>query len=334
MIDSYSVQLDESKTSCLLCPRKCIISSGEAGFCRIRINREGKIINEAYRLYSGVSFDPIEKKPLYHYYPGSTILSVGSVGCNMHCQWCQNCEISQTGITGSRELLKLSPNDLLKMAFRDSRNIGIAYTYNEPTINFETIIEVGPLFRQEGLKNVFVTNAFISDAVLMEYLKFADAFNVDVKVFDKKTHIKFTGATLEPILSNLIAIKTAGCHLELTYLLIPEVNDDVESFKEFINWINIKLGLDTVFHISRYFPRYNFSNPPTSHDLLEKFYAIAHEKLNFVYIGNYLMHESENTYCPACGELLIIRRGYSTEIIKGYNAGICTKCDSKVFVGN
>jgi pyruvate formate lyase activating enzyme len=333
MTDTFSVPLEEGKVKCLLCPHLCKIKNGEAGYCRIRRNKAGKIVNEAYRMYSGVSFDPIEKKPLYHFYPGSKILSVGSVGCNMRCQWCQNCEISQTGIEGSRQLVKLTPEDLLKMAREDSRNIGIAYTYNEPTINFESIIEVGELFHSVGLKNVFVSNAYINEEAPTEYLKFADAFNIDSKAFDKSIHQKYTGAKLEPILSNCIKIKKSGCHLELTFLLVPEVNDSVVSFVSFINWISIELGTDTILHISRYFPRYNFSKPATSPQLLEKFYTLASEKLQFVYPGNYNSEGQEATKCPSCGETVIVRRGYTAEIIQGSIGGNCWNCNTKVFVG-
>jgi pyruvate formate lyase activating enzyme len=333
MISGFAHKADGDKIQCTLCPRNCRLLSGETGFCHIRRNQDERIINEAYRLYSGISFDPIEKKPLYHFYPGSTILSAGTVGCNMHCQWCQNCEISQTGVKHSRSLTYLEPADLLNMAAKDAKNIGIAYTYNEPTINFESIIETGPLFRNAGYKNVFVTNGYISQEALKEYLQFADAFNVDIKSFNQKIHVKFTGAALKPVLDTCISIRKADCHLELTYLIIPGVNDGIADFSLFLKWVSSELGTSTILHLSRYFPRYKFTSPTTSVQLMQEFYSHAREQFFFTYPGNLIIPGTEDTFCPSCGELLIKRSGYSAVTADGVKDGKCRKCSLKVFTG-
>lgn len=332
MIARYFEQLSEEKVKCLLCPRNCIIKNGETGNCRIRRNIGGSLTAEAYNLFSSVSFDPIEKKPLYHYFPGRTILSVGSVGCNLHCQWCQNCEISQSGVMEYDRLISYTPEKLLELAKRDSQNIGIAYTYNEPTINFESNIEIAELFKKNELKNVLVTNGYISREPLAEYLEYIDAFNIDIKAFDNDIHIKYTGAKLKPVLDNSITIKESGKHLELTCLIVPGVSDNNDKFEKLVGWISTELGRNIPLHISRYFPRYRYSAGATPESKLEEFCTIAASKLDFVYAGN--MHSAifENTICPVCKATVIRRKGYYAQILADKYDGKCTVCGAKIFV--
>ena len=331
MTVKYFQQLSDEKVKCGICPQNCVLKPGNVGSCKVRRNVAGEIQNETYQLYSGISYDPIEKKPLYHFYPGSIILSVGSVGCNMHCQWCQNCEISQQGIEGSSKLVKYTPENLLHVALQKDNNIGIAYTYNEPGINFETVIEVSELFMQNDLKNVMVTNGYVSKEPISEYLKTIDAFNVDIKAFEESAHHKYTGAKLKPVLENLILIKTAEKHLELTFLIVPGVNDNPRHFKKFIKWMSSELGMDVPLHISRYFPRYKYDNSPTSESVLEKFCNMASEKLNYVYAGNISLKNFEQTLCPSCHSVVIWRRGYYAKIEEHSKGGRCGNCGTKIF---
>lgn len=332
MIQHYFEILGDKKVKCTLCPRNCILKDGVAGYCRIRRNRGGTIINESYRLYSGISFDPIEKKPLYHFFPGRTILSVGSVGCNMRCRWCQNFEISQTCVAETSRLVYYTPDQLLELALRDSNNIGIAFTYNEPTINIESIIEAAENFKLSGLKTVLVTNGYVSPKPLKEYLDLIDAFNVDVKAFDEPTHIKYTGAKLQPVMDNLIEIKKSGKHLELTCLIVPGISDNNTKFQSFISWIVDNLGDDIPLHLSRYYPKYKLETAATSENLIVEFCTHASAKLKFVYAGNVHSLNFENTKCPQCQTLIIQRNGYYSKVLNHIKDGKCSVCGSKIFV--
>jgi pyruvate formate lyase activating enzyme len=333
MATSYFEKLSGKNVVCHLCPRECELKRGATGYCRVRTNIDGELVNEAQRLFSGIGFDPVEKKPLYHFYPGKAILSVGGIGCNMHCQWCQNCEISQAGISGSERLASYTPQQLLDLATRNDQNIGIAFTYNEPTINFETYIEIAELFKRNNYKCVLVTNGYISKEPLAEYLKYIDAFNVDVKAFDADIHKRYTGARLEPILENLETILHSGKHLELTYLIVPGVNSDIAVFCEFIEWVASHLGAIVPLHISRYFPRYKFTAEATPESVLEEFCLAARKKLDYVYAGNTHLSDFENTICPTCKTLIVKRRGFYSQIEEQSTNGNCSVCGTKIFRG-
>lgn len=329
----YSV-LEGGKVHCRLCPHSCKLGEGMAGICRIRRNIGGKLIAEGYETYSAISFDPIEKKPLYHFYPGTEILSVGGLGCNMRCKWCQNCEISQSGVETRVNKKQMTARQLLQLAGSRNKNIGIAYTYNEPTIAFESNIQVARLFRKEGYKNVLVSNGYLSEIPLNEYLKYIDAVNLDIKAFNPITHLQFTGARLEPVLKNAVKIFKAGIHLELTYLVVSSVNDDETEFRDFIKWMVKELGNETPLHISRYFPRHEFNVEATNPATLKSFVKIAQEYLDYIYLGNYISQEYEHTICAECKELIIEREGYHVRVSPLSGDGNCNNCGQKVFVAD
>lgn len=324
-------KLENNKVQCFLCPHNCIIAEGRRGVCKVRRNNNGELIAETYQKYSAVGFDPIEKKPLYHFHPGKEILSLGSVGCNMSCKWCQNCEISQVGVDGSRELIELSSEKVIQMAMQRPNNIGLAFTYNEPGISYETVIETASLSKKNNLKNVLVSNGYIGEKALSNYLEIIDAFNIDIKAFENDIYKQYTNAPLQPVLNNLKKINKKGRHLELTYLLVPGVNDNFKKFGELINWIYENLGPETVLHISRYFPRFKFSVRATPTNIIEKFADLAAQKLYFVYAGNYSSTKYSHTYCPHCSTIVIQRMGYSTSIV-GETDGNCPQCNRAVFV--
>jgi pyruvate formate lyase activating enzyme len=325
-------KLENESIKCFLCPHECIIQSGKRGICRVRSNVKGILMAESFQLYSAIHFDPIEKKPLYHFYPGREILSVGSVGCNLRCEWCQNCDISQNGINDGKGLVTISPERLCEMALDYANNIGIAYTYNEPSISYESIILTADLFKEKGLKNIMVTNGYFGIQAREEYIQLMDAFNVDVKAFSDIILKKYTGSTLQPVLDTIKKAKIAGKHVELTYLVIPEINDDEKQFSDFIRWILNETGKETVLHISKYFPRFKMIKPPTQTEKLNLLAQFAGENLDFVYLGNTNSDEYCHTKCPKCNLTLLTRAGYRTEKNRDCKQGVCPNCKTKIFV--
>jgi pyruvate formate lyase activating enzyme len=329
----FYIKLENLDVKCELCPHNCILENGKIGNCKVRKNVNGTLLSENYGKLSGYHLDPIEKKPLYHFYPGKMILSVGSFGCNMHCKFCQNYEISQCDANINRSL-ELSPDSVVNDALRKKDNIGIAYTYNEPLVFYEFMKDSALLAKQYELKNVMVSNAYFNPAPLEKLIVFIDAFSIDLKAFTDEFYTKYTFSGIEAVKDSLIKIRKSGKHLEITNLVIPELNDDTEKFREMIYWIKNELGKETILHLSRYFPRYKMKIPPTSEKKLEEFYDIANESLDYVYIGNMTGNKGQNTYCPSCKELLISRSGYQIKI-EGLNAdGSCEKCKTKIIENN
>jgi pyruvate formate lyase activating enzyme len=324
-------KLEIGSVRCNLCPQFCIINKGKRGNCHVRYNYDEKLYSENFGSLTALNTDPIEKKPLYHFYPGSSIFSIGSAGCNLHCRFCQNFEISQSSV---QELMpkQFRTNDIVETAKRKRGNIGIAYTYNEPTVFFEFMFETAQLASNNGLKNVMVSNGFINPAPLELLIGFMDAFNIDLKSFSDKFYHDVVGGKLLPILENLKFIRKKMKHLEVTHLLVPGLNDSISEFSEMIKWISCELGQETVLHISRYFPRYRYSSPPTSEEKLIEFYNSAKEKLSFVYLGNIAGSTGHDTICPACSEIVIKRQGYYTDISGLDGKGNCISCGKSIAV--
>jgi len=325
----FYTKLSDNQVKCELCPHYCIISDGNLGNCKVRKNVNGTLMTENYGKLSGYHIDPVEKKPLYHYYPGKFILSVGSFGCNMHCKFCQNYVISQCG-SDIGQSLDLSPDSVLNDALRKNNNIGIAYTYNEPLVYYEFMRDTALLTRQYKLKNVMVSNGYFNPEPLEKLLIFIDAFSIDLKAFTNDFYKKYTSSEIAEVKAGLVKIRESGKHLEITNLVIPKLNDDADTFREMIQWIKNELGKETILHLSRYFPRYKMELPPTPETKLNEFYQIASEALDFVYVGNIPDGNGQNTYCPKCGELLIRRNGYDVEIKNLSKDGKCVKCHTKV----
>lgn len=315
---------------CTLCPHHCVIRDGNSGICRVRRNEKGILIADSYGRIAAIHMDPIEKKPLYHFFPGQNILSLGSVGCNMRCGCCQNWQISQVSISQYDFEKTYTPHEIIEMASRQEQNLGIAYTYNEPSVWFEFMRDTARLASLKGLKNVMVSNGYIDEEPLQELLLYIDAFNIDLKAFTGEFYIRQTGATLPPVLQAIKTIRRAGRHLELTYLVIPTLNDRENEFREMTAWISGELGPDTVLHLSRYHPMYKMNIEPTSSGNLEYLYGIAREKLHYVYIGNVQTRESQDTFCGNCKARVIVRSGYQTEIISLGMKGECTHCGNSI----
>ena len=307
-------KLDNNKVECQLCPHECILEDGKLGICGVRRNHDGILVNETYERVAAIHYDPIEKKPLYHFYPGSVILSIGGIGCNLSCAFCQNCDISQTDVDSYSWFRHYSVEEIVNMANDRPENIGLSFTYNEPTIHYEFMFDIAKAARARGMKTTMVSNGYINPEPLKQLLRYMDAFNIDLKAFDNKFYRIHTKATLEPVLNTLKMIREYNRHLEITNLIIPTLNDDPDQFRKMINWICNELGESTVLHLSRYFPHYKMTIPSTPVSTLEKCYEIAREKLHYVYVGNVAGTKGQQTLCPECGNLLIDRLGYSTRI--------------------
>lgn len=316
---SYCEELDRSRVRCLLCPANCLLSEGKVGICRSRYNRNGKLICDNFGELVTVAFDPIEKKPLYHFHPGSIIFSTGANGCNFKCRNCQNWEISQTKVPTRY----IAPADIVELAGRRD-SIGIAYTYSEPLIWFEYIMQAGRLVHEAGLKNVLVSNGYINPEPLEELLMIIDAANIDLKALDPGFYKRVCKGQLEPVLHTIRRFHERGTHLEITNLVIPGLNDGDEDFERLTDFV-AGLSPRIPLHFSAYFPTYRMKHPPTSLDTLLKASEIASRKLEYVYLGNVNVPEKSNTYCPGCSAVLIRRSGYSVEL-HGLAHGKCLEC--------
>ncbi len=329
---SYYVALKDQKVRCELCPHNCIIKEGKLGICGVRKNTSGKLYSLNYGVVTGLGFDPIEKKPLYHYYPGRNILSLGSLGCNMKCFFCQNWQISQVNEGDLPRNPTHQPQDIVQMATNRSDNLGVAYTYNEPAIYYEFMLDIARAIKKQGLKNVMVTNGYIHQKPLAELLPYMDAFSVDLKGFTEEFYRKHTASGLQPIVEAIEQISRSGAFMELTNLVIPGLNDQIGKYEEMLSWIRDHIGEKTVLHISRYYPSYKSSIGPTSVSKLKELYTLATQYLDYVYLGNVMLEAGSNTYCDGCGQLLVKRNGYYTRTPGLDESGSCTQCGNKVFI--
>lgn len=328
----YYIKLEDNKVQCVLCPHNCILNEGKVGKCLVRRNEYGELVSETYGQLSALSFDPIEKKPLYHFYPGREIFSIGSIGCNMKCNYCQNWEISQNSIESfGRNVQHYLPEELVRLAANRRNNIGIAYTYNEPTVFFEYMTEVAQLAREKSLRNVMVTNGFINPDPLNELMDCMDAFSVDLKAFTEIFYKDITKSRIEPVLEALRIIAKNGKHLEITNLVIPTLNDNAEVFETMVSWVSKEISNDLVLHLSRYYPTYHSSIEPTPIQTLIKLEKIARKYLKYVYLGNVAMSGGNNTNCPYCNALVVERNGYDVSTDGIGLAGECLSCGHKIF---
>lgn len=321
---------DDAILRCLLCPHKCLLKDGQTGICQARINQNGILYSLNYGVITSQALDPIEKKPLYHFHPGRKIFSIGSFGCNLSCKFCQNHEISQEGIKAFGRLDPLMPCEIVEKASRIEGNIGIAYTYNEPVISIEFILETAHLAKRRGLHNVMVSNGYINPSPLQRLLPLIDAWNIDLKAFNDDFYKRLAGGSLQPVLDTLKKIQKAGNHLEITYLVVPGENDNEDDFSRMVSWLKEELSSDTILHISRYFPQYKHHAPPTPPETLQNLYHIARKYLYWVYMGNIQMSLGNESHCPKCGSLLVRRSGYFIDIAELDEKGDCKVCGEKL----
>jgi pyruvate formate lyase activating enzyme len=318
------------KVQCELCPKRCLISPGQSGECRVRINIDGILRTVVYGYPCSIHVDPVEKKPLFHFLPGSRILSIATVGCNLHCKNCQNWEISQANPEDSTAF-PCSPQRLIALT-KEANCPSLAYTYTDPIIYYEYTYDSAKLAKQAGIRNVLVTAGYINEEPWTRLLQYVDAANIDLKALSDEFYRDVCSATLKPVQDALIIAKASGVLVEVTNLIIPTLNDKPEQIRDLCRWLKVNLGGETPLHFSRFFPRYKMRHlPPTSAETLDVAREIAMEEgLQYVYIGNILSKEGQNTYCPECKKLLIERTGY-TILQNLIRAGRCPDCKKEIY---
>ena len=331
MFESYLYKkLGNKKTQCLTCAHQCVIAENNFGICGVRKNIDGKLYAVNYGRAVALNIDPIEKKPLFHFLPGTLSVSFATAGCNFRCDNCQNWQISQ-GPKINKDFKdwgeKVSPAEIVKIA-KNNNCPSIAYTYTEPTIFLEYALDTMKLAKKEGVKNVWVSNGFMSSEALKMIAPYLDAINVDLKSFDNGFYQKHLGGRVEPVLENLKAIKKLGIWLEVTTLIIPTLSDDLKMLEKIACFISKELGNDTPWHISAFSGLISWKLqrfPDTSVDIIHKAYEIGKKAgLKYVYAGNVPGNSAENTYCPKCGEIMIKRIGYQVERFD--REGKCKEC--------
>ncbi|MBI5641558.1 MAG: AmmeMemoRadiSam system radical SAM enzyme [Nitrospirae bacterium] len=300
----------KKKVQCDLCPTECVLEEYQVGGCRTRINRGGVLYSLVYGKPCAVAVDPIEKKPFFHFLPGTTAFSIATAGCVLGCKFCQNWQISQAR-PEETDNYDLPPDEVVRRAmFYSCRSI--TYTYTEPTVFFEYMYDTAQIARDRKVKNTMHTCGYIKERPLREVSKYMDAADVDLKAFSEDFYSRICGGRLRPVLDSLTVLKDEGVWIEITNLVIPTLNDDMKTIKEMCRWIVKNLGADVPLHLSRFFPHYRLNNlPPTPPETLQDARKTAMEAgLKYVYIGN-VRSDAENTCCPKCRRILIGRAGYA-----------------------
>ena len=326
-VSPYFTPLEGGEIQCDLCPRHCRVPKGKRGSCRVRENRDGKYYSLVYGAPCAVHVDPIEKKPFFHVLPATHSFSLATAGCNLQCKFCQNWEISQAS---PEEVYSYDvPPDLAVKKAKEMGARSIAYTYVEPTIFYEYMLDIGLLAKKAGLLNVCHSNGFINPEPLRNLCKVMDAANIDLKGFTEMFYRDLCNGELSPVLETLKMLKKEKVHIEITNLIIPSMNDEMSVVREMCLWVKKELGPDTPIHFSRFYPLYKLrSLPPTPVSTLDKARAVALSAgLEYVYVGNIPGHEGEHTFCPKCKKRVIQRTGYMVgeTHLKGGKCGYCGK---------
>ncbi len=324
-------QLEGKKVKCQICPKHCVVGEGERGFCGNKENRGGKYYTLVYGKAAALNIDPIEKKPLFHFLPGSRAFSIGTAGCNFDCKNCQNWEISQVRPEQIDHPITLPPETIVSKAPEYGAEV-IAYTYNEPTVFYEYMHDTAKLARRHGLRSVMISNGYMNREPMLKLAPYLDAVKVDLKGFTDEFYRKYALGTLEPVKETIKRVKALGKWLEIVCLVLPGLSDDLDRIAEMADWINRAVGPEVPVHFSRFGPAYRMKKlPPTPVSTLEKCRAVARRQgLKYVYIGNVPGHSAENTYCASCGKIVIKRYGY--EILERHIKpnGACAFCGNKI----
>ncbi len=307
----YYRKREEERVECELCPRKCTIADRERGYCGVRENRGGAYYTLVHSRVCALNVDPIEKKPLFHYLPGTKAYSLATAGCNVECKFCQNWQISQYR-PEQIESIKLTPEDVARDA-RMSGSKTIAFTYSEPVVFYEYMYDIARSAREEGIKSVMISNGYIQEKPLTELCQYLNAVKIDLKGFTEKFYQDICNGELKPVLTTLQTLKKAGIWFEIVMLVIPTLNDGEKEIEEMCVWIKENLGADVPVHFTRFHPTYKIKNlPPTPVKTLEMARKVALDSgIHFPYVGNVPGHAGENTYCPHCQRIVIGRAGFS-----------------------
>lgn len=326
---SFFKTIGDGKVRCHLCPHYCKIPNGGLGICKVRKNIDGELFSLNSDRIIAVSSDPIEKKPLYHFLPSSISYSIAAMGCNFSCDFCQNHTISMVNSEDDIKGMNISAEEIITGAVQSGAR-SIAYTYTEPTIYFELMEKIIKKAKSENIKNIMVSNGFMSDELIDVLIKDIDALNIDIKAYSEKFYKKYCKGSLAPVLNTVKRFKKAGIHIELTTLLINGLNDNEEEIKRLIEFI-LNLDEDIPWHISRFFPTYKMSDySPTDIDTIYKVAELGYKMgLKYIYAGNIADNSYSDTICPDCKSTLIKRSGYFTELI-GLNSGKCLNCEKKI----
>ncbi len=311
---------------CQLCPHHCRLEKLATGLCGVRRNIDGALYTLNYGEITACGLDPVEKKPLYHFYPSRQIYSAGTFGCNFRCGYCQNWQIAQQ----HPHATYVSPERLVQLA-KGSGSIGIAYTYNEPTVWYEYVWDTSVQARAAGLKNVLVTNGFIETKPLRELLPLIDAMNIDVKSISEEYYRRNCGGRFAPV-KRAVELAAQSCFLELTTLVVPGENDSVEEMRALASWV-ASINPEIPYHLSRYFPHYRFNLPPTSLKTMEELRSVAKEKLAHVYLGNVSERPANHTYCPQCQEKVVNRWAYKVQSLR-LSQDRCQCCNYRLNIIN
>ena len=316
----YYERLPDGRVHCVLCPTNCRPGDKERGNCGVRENRKGTYYALDYGRPCALHLDPIEKKPFFHVLPGTDAVSLATVGCNLHCKFCQNWQISQAS-PEEVQTQYTAPGEIVDRAI-SAKAPSIAYTYSEPTVFIEYMEDIARLGRAKGLKNVVVSNGYIQKAPLADLCGLVDAIKIDLKAFHDEYYGNVCGGKLQPVLDTITSIHASKAWLEIVYLVVPTLNDNIDRVRAMARWIFTTLGPDVPLHFSRFFPQYLLANlPPTPLSTLDEAYRACREAgLHYVYVGNVPGHEGENTYCPKCKNRIVARSGYRLEkldVIKG-----------------
>ena len=329
---SHYEKLDDKKISCRLCPHQCQVADLERGSCGVRENRGGTYYTLVYGQPCAVHIDPIEKKPLFHYFPGSQAYSLATAGCNFSCRFCQNWEISQRR-PEQVQAVKLLPEEVIRQARGHDCPL-IAHTYSEPVVFFEYMRDCAALGREKGIPNVMISNGYIQKKPLIELCRLLGAVKIDLKAFTEKFYREQCGGTLKPVLDTLLTLRGEKIWFEIVVLLIPGLNDSREEIEKMCRWLSREMGSDVPLHFSRFSPTFMLKNlPPTPPATLQMARRIALAAgIHFCYIGN-LISEAEHTYCPSCGKLLLRRLMFSVsnEGMKGNRCRFCQTIIPGVF---
>jgi len=321
----FKRELKNDYVQCLTCPNTCILPPGARSRCKSHVNIGGRLYTLVYGNPCALHIDPVEKKPLYHFFPGTHTFSIATTGCSFHCLNCQNWEISQVRPEEVR-FHDMFPSAVVEAATEQNCR-SIAYTYAEATTFYEYMIDTSRLAKERGIKNIWVTNGYINETPLLELAKSMDAANVDIKSFSEDLYSRLNAGGLRPVLNTLRLLKERGVWFEMTALIVPTYTDDMEMIKRLCHWIVETLGPDYPLHFSRFSPRYKLTHlPPTPIAFLEKARRVAMKRgLNYVYVGNIPPSNSNNTYCPSCGKMIVDRRGYRINAIN-IGDGKCLSC--------
>ncbi len=324
----YFEKINKKDVKCTLCPHNCIIKPNHLGICNVRKNIDGTLYSLVYEHPCSIGIDPIEKKPLYHFFPGNKTLSIATIGCNFSCSFCQNWQISKAETAQiERRFEKVSPEKVIELCKENNCKI-ISYTYTEPTIFYEYMLDIAKLARREGIKNIIVSNGFINEKPLRELCKYIDAANIDLKAFNNEFYKKNCKARLDPVLKTLKILKQKNVWLEITNLIIPGENDNINEIKKMINWISEELGKDVPLHFSKFHPDYKMKyKESTNIEILNKAEEVAKQQLDYVYVGNVM--RTNNTICPKCKKQIIQRSFMGLEENK-LKQSKCPFCDNKI----